>query len=55
MWVEAAASGDPDLAVAGGESHPGCRGPPGDHETEESGVVGTGTFCGPYVDRAAER
>ena len=47
-------SRDADLAITGGECHPGGRRPPGDHETEEPGVVGTGAFGSPYVDRPTE-
>jgi len=45
---------DPNLAITGGKCHPGGRGPPGDHKTEESGIVWTGAFGGPYVDRPTE-
>jgi len=47
-------SRDTDLAITGGECHPGGRRPPGDHEAEEPGIVGTGAFGSPYVDRPTE-
>jgi len=52
--IEVVGSPNSYLAVAGSERHPSGGGPPGDYETEKSGVVWTGTFGSPYVDGPTE-